>query len=263
MLSGLGASQAFSVVLRQGEALEARFAAQKTLSREEERLRARAPELATPEMLLRDRRSLQFVLEAYGLEGEIGKTAILRKLMTQDPDAKGSLAGTMVDPRYRQFARDMSGWDGASGPPLGRAGALDALVAKWRTARFEVKMGEDAPGLREALYFRRIAPGKASLVELMGDPALVYVLRMATGLPKQFGGLEFGQQKAILEKRVDMAAFADPKRLDQFVRRFLSQYEIENGAAESDRSGLVGLLSGSGGTAGLYSLLGSALNLRV
>jgi hypothetical protein len=263
MLTGLGASQAFSVVLRQGDALEARFASQKTLAREEERFRARAAELATPEALLRDRRSLEFVLQAYGLEGEIGKTAILRKLMTQDPDATGSLAGTMVDPRYRQFARDMSGWDGTSGPPLQRAGAVDGLIEKWRTARFEVRMGEDSPGLREALYFRRVAPDKTSVVEMMGDPALVYVLRMAAGLPRQFGTLDYDQQRTLLEKRIDMETFSDPKRLDQFIRRFLVRYEIENGSGQADSGGIATLLSGSGSTSGLFSLLGSTLNLRV
>jgi hypothetical protein len=261
MLTGLGATQAFAVVTRQGGALEARFAAQPTMAREEARFRERAPQLATPEALLRDRRSLEFVLQAYGLEGEIGKTAILRKLMTQDPDAKGSLAGTMVDQRYRQFARDMSGWDGT--PPLQRAGALDAIMEKRRTARFEIRMGEESPGLREALYFRRLAPGKASVVEMMGDPALTYVLRVATGLPRQFGSLDYAQQRTMLEQRVDLQTFADPKRLDQFIRRFLVRYEMENGGGQPDSGGVASLLGGGGGTSGLFSVLGSALNLRV
>jgi hypothetical protein len=260
MLVGLSAPQAWSVVQRQGEALATRFAAQPTLTREIDRFRERAAAITDPEALLRDRRTLQFVLESYGLESEIGKTAILRRLMTQDPDARGSLANQMTDRRYRQFARDFSGWD--QQVPFRKAAAMETIIGRWQTARYEKRLGEDAPGLREALYFQRNAPEATSVLQLMADPALALVLRVGLGLPRQFAGLEFAQQRAILERRTDLAAFKDPKRLDAFLRRFVIGYEAEFGGARTGNP-LAGLLSGDGGGSGLASLLGSALNRRV
>jgi hypothetical protein len=258
MLVGLAAPVAWAVVQRQGDALQARFAAQPTLSREADRLRERAAAIADPEALLRDRRSLQVVLESYGLESEIGKTAILRKLMTQNPDADGSLANQMADQRYRQFARDFSNWSPT--PPLQRAGAIDTILERWQTARFEKQLGTDAPGLREALYFQRNAPQATTVLQLMSDPALSLVLRVGLGLPQQFSRLDFAQQRATLERRVDLEPFSDPKRLDQFLRKFLVRYEAEFGGAQTSNP-LAGLLSGGGGTQGLFGLLGSRLNL--
>jgi hypothetical protein len=260
MLVGLSAPTAWAVVQRQGDQLQARFATQKTMAREADRLRERAAQIADPEALLKDRRTLQLVLESYGLESEINKTAILRKLMTQDPDADGALAGQMTDQRYRQFARDFSNWSPT--PPLQRTGAIDTILERWQTARFEKQLGEDAPGLREALYFQRNAPGAETVLQLMSDPALSLVLRVGLGLPAQFASLEFDQQRATLEKRVDMETFSDPKRLDQFLRRFLVRYEQEFGGAANSNP-LASLLSNDGGTGGLFNLLGSTLNLRV
>jgi hypothetical protein len=260
MLVGLSAPTAWAVVQRQGDQLEARFVAQKTMAREADRLRERSLQIADPDSLLKDRRSLQVVLESYGLEGEINKTAILRKLMTQNPDADGALAGQMTDQRYRQFARDFSNWSPT--PPLQRAGAVDTVIDRWQTARFEKQLGQDAPGLREALYFQRNAAGADTLLQLMSDPALALVLRVGLGLPSQFSGLEFDQQRATLEARVDMDTFSDPKRLDAFLRRFLIRYEQEFGGAANSNP-LASLLSNGGGTGGLFSLLGSTLNLRI
>lgn len=262
MLTGLSGSAAWAVVNRQGEALRDRFVGQATLARESDRFAERARTIATPEALLRDRRTLQFVLESYGLESEIGKTAILRKLMTENPDAQGSLANKMVDQRYRQFARDFSGWDRQN--PLTKTGALSTITERWQTARFEKGMGENSPGMREALYFRRNAAGAEKVTQLMADPALAFVVRVATGLPRQFAGLSFEQQRDVLERRVDMTTFSDPKRLDAFIRRFLVRYDIENGGATGGpQNPLAGLFAGGGGgTQGLFGLLGSRLNQR-
>jgi hypothetical protein len=260
MLVGLSAPQAWSVVQRQGAALEARFATQATLTREIDRFRERAAAITDPEALLKDRRTLQFMLESYGLESEINKTAILRKLMTQNPDAEGSLANQMTDQRYRQFARDFSGWDAQV--PFRKAAAIGNIIERWQTARYEKQLGQDAPGLREALYFQRNAPGATSVLQLMSDPALALVLRVGLGLPQQFAGLEFDQQRTILEKRVDLEVFKDPRRLDAFLRRFVIRYEAEFGGATNSNP-VAGLFSGDGGTGGLYSLLGATLNRRV
>lgn len=260
MLVGLAAPQAWSVLQRQGQALEARFAGQQALVREADRFRDRAAAIADPEALLKDRRTLGFVLESYGLESEIGKTAILRRLMTEDPDARGSLANRMTDQRYRQFARDFSGW--AAQVPFDKPGAIETIIDRWRTARFERRLGEDAPGLREALYFRRNAPDASTVLQLMSDPALALVLRVGLGLPKQFASLEFAQQRAILEARTDLEVFRDARRLDGFLRRFLIRYESEYGGTRN-ASPLAALLSAETGTGGLFALLGSRLNLRI
>jgi hypothetical protein len=45
------------------------------------------------------------VLEAFQLESEIDKRGILRKILTEDPAAEGSLANRLTDRRWRELAR--------------------------------------------------------------------------------------------------------------------------------------------------------------
>lgn len=104
MLPGLGALTAFAVAQREGSRLEARFADRRDNKAAMDRFRDAATQHQDVESLLRDRRTLQVVLEAFQLEGEIDKRGILRKILTEDPTAEGSLANKLTDRRWRELA---------------------------------------------------------------------------------------------------------------------------------------------------------------
>lgn len=257
MLPGIGAPAAWSLLQRQGEALQSRFEARRDVARDVERFRARAAEIGSIEELLRDRRTLTFVLEAFQLESEVDKRAVIRRLLTEDPADLRSFANRMVDPRYRQINRAFAGRDG---PPLADPALVDRIVRLTLTNRFEKANGEANPGLREALYFRRMIGGVESVVQLMGDRVLTAVARTALGLPAKFGMLEFEQQRAILEKRLDPANFKDPRWVDRFVNRYLMLNEQGSAPPADPRLALLG--GGGDAAAGLGALLGARLNLR-
>ncbi len=252
MLNGLGASTAWSLLQRKGEALQERFEAQKTVTRDVERFRQRAAELGSVEALMKDRRTLEFVLEAYQLEGEIDKRGIVRKLLTDSPADKKSFANRMIDPRYRQVNADFGGRDGA---PLASRALVERIIDRTMTNRFEKAQGEANPGVREALYFKRMIGRVTTVSQLMSDRVLTSVARGALGLPKSFGMLEFEQQKAIFDRRLDFTKFSDPKEVDRFVQSYLIKTESERGPSAGNP--MMSLFSsGGGGAEGLLSLLG-------
>lgn len=242
MLDGIGAPAAWAVLQRQGEALQARFAAQKVNQVEADRFRARAAEIDSVEALLRDRRSLSLVLEAFQLESEIDKRAVIRKLLTEDPANETSFANRMADPRYRQLN---AAFGGRSGAPLSDPALVDRIVGAAMTNRFEKAAGQGNAGLREALYFRRTIAAVGSIPALMSDRALTTVARGALGLPGQFGLLDYERQRALLTKRLDPASFTDARAMDRLIQRYLVQ--ANPGATASNP--LLSLLSGSGGSA--------------
>jgi hypothetical protein len=257
MLYGLGATTAWSVLQRNGEAMQARFEARRDVMRDVERFRARAAEIGSIDELMQDRRTLAFVLEAFQLESEVDKRAVVRRLLSDDPGDLKSFANRMVDPRYRQINRAFGAKDG---PPLADAALVDRIVKLTLTNRFEKANGEANPGLREALYFKRMIGGIESVTQLMGDRVLTAVARTALGLPKQFGLLEFERQKTILEQRLDPAKFQDPAWGNRFVQRYLSLHEDAASPAADPRLALFG----RDGTAnGLLSFVGARLNLRL
>jgi hypothetical protein len=219
MLPGLGAQAAFAVVQRQGEALRARFEARRDNQAEAARFRETAAALPDVEALLKDRRTLGVVLEAFQLEGEIDKRALLRKVMTEDPKEARSLANRLTDPRWRQLA---AAFGGRSGPPLAGPALVDRLLRQAMTNRYEKSLGESNPGLREAVYFSRKAAEVTSVPQLMSDKAMLAVARGALGLPEQFGLLEYEQQRDVLTRRLDVAQLQDPKAVARIAQRYLA-----------------------------------------
>jgi hypothetical protein len=246
MLAGIGGLNALSVAERQGAALQERFAARRDVAADMARFRERAPQIADVEALLRDRRSLTVVLESFQLESEIDKRAMLRKVLTEDPAAEGSLANRLTDPRWKQFAQAFAGRGAA---PLANGALVERIVSGALTNRYEKAMGDANPGLREALYFKRMAANVSTIPQLMSDRALATVARGALGLPEQFGLLGFEQQRDLLTRRLDVADFKDPKAVARMAQRYVAQLSAAPAAAP-----MAGLLGGSGSANAIATL---------
>ncbi|WP_431283448.1 DUF1217 domain-containing protein [Humitalea sp. 24SJ18S-53] len=253
MLDGLGAPAAWAVMKRTGDALQTRFTETKTNTADAERLRERATKITTVEDLLKDRRSLSVVLEAFQLEGEIDKKAILRKLMTEPLDDEKSFANRMADPRYTQLA---AAFAGRSDAPLGSTALVDSILQKAMVNRFEKASGDANPGMRAALYFKRTIGAVTSIPQILSDKALTEVVRGGLGLPEQFGLLDYDKQKAILTRRLDPATFSDPKAMDRLTVRYLNQVD-----SAAPTNPILGLLSG--GTGSMPGLLGQRVSFSV
>ncbi|MDQ1077584.1 DUF1217 domain-containing protein [Pseudoroseomonas cervicalis] len=84
------------------------FAKDPVLQRDLAYLREKLPTKLTAKDLLADRRLQTMVLKAYGLEGQIGYDALIRKVLESNPDDSNSVAGRMTDYRYRQLSRDLN-----------------------------------------------------------------------------------------------------------------------------------------------------------
>ena len=193
-----------------------------------------APTLTTPAALLGNFKALTVVLTAFGLQGAISNTAVLKKLMSQDPTAKGSLAQTLGNQKYLLFATALSKWNP---PPFSTAAGIASVVSSYKTNTFEAGAETQATGLQAALYFTRTIGSIKSLTQLQSDANLLAVVVTGVGLPADnFNELEFAQQTAILKNKVDLTKFKDPA----FVKRFAEQYLLSkqiNAASSSPAPG--------------------------
>lgn len=140
--------------------------------------------------------------------------------------------------------------------PLDDRALIDRIVQGAMVNRFEKSMGEANPGLREALYFRRMAGTATSINELMADRALLEVTRGALGLPQQFGLLPFERQRDIITRRLNVADLQDPAKVARMTARYLAQQQP---AAPS--SPALALFQ-EGGADGVLALAGRRVSLR-
>ena len=217
---------------------------------------AQAPKLTSAEALLKDYKSLQVVLGAFGMSSMIGDTAMLRDLMTQNPNSSSSLAQQLANPSYQRFAKYMSQW---TPPPLSSSSTVNVIINQYATNSFEASQDAQAPGIQAALYFKRTVSSVTSLAQLMGDATLTNVARVVSGLPESFGALDYDQQVRILSKTVDVSKFKQPGYVDQYVQQFMALNQ-ENPPTTQAPATLLSLLGGSdsSGADPILSLFGSS-----
>ncbi|MGK7863921.1 DUF1217 domain-containing protein [Falsiroseomonas sp. E2-1-a4] len=209
MLPGLGALTALAVAQREGGNLQARFAARRDNEAAMTRFREAATQHDTVESLLKDRRTLQVVLEAFQLEGEIDKRGILQKILTEDPAAEGSLANRLTDRRWRELARAFAGREASTQTPTQIAALSTTAVGEISLARMA---GLDA-GQVQALTTAQVRVLDAAQIRAIGsseiaaldvqDVAALDVAQVAALRPSQVAGMRTDQLAAI-----DASAFA-------------------------------------------------------
>ena len=141
-------------------------------------------------------------------------------------------------------------------PPLDDRVLLERIVQGAMINRFEKSMGEANPGLREALYFRRMAGTATSVNALMGDRVLLEVTRGALGLPQQFGLLPFERQRGIIAQRLDVGDLQDPAKVARLAARYLAQQQPAAPASPALA------LFQRGGAAGLVASIGRRVSLN-
>ncbi len=224
--SGLPPTLSFQVLTRSRDQQVTAFQQQPTISRNLEAFQANAANITTVDQLLDDRRSLEVVLSSFQLEDQINSRALIRKILTEPPDERGSLANRLLDPRYRTLADSLQGL-AAGERPFSDPSKVAEIAAGYIDNEFEKAVGENTPGIREALFFRRNIGGIESLNQLLADPTLKEVARVAVGLPEDVGALDFEQQRTRFDERIDIEKFKDEKFVDAFLRRYLIRIELE------------------------------------
>ena len=178
-----------------------------------------APSLTTPAALLKDTKALTVVLGAFNLSGSINDTAILKDLLTQNPNAKNSLAQTLGSAKYQIFANALSDW---TTPPFATKSAVSQIVSAYSTNVFEQAADTQAPGLANALYFTREAPSLKSVAAIQSDSNLLDVVVTGLGLPlDNFEELGFDQQTAILTSKLHLANLQSPAYVKQTAEQYL------------------------------------------
>lgn len=231
LLSGIDTFTGWTLLQKNGAAIEKAYAAGSSSASDIAYFQSVAPKLTSATALLGNYRALSFVATAYGLGSEVNQTAILKKLMTQDPTASSSLAQQLSDNSYRTFANATYGWSGS-------ASEISAAVAGYQQNSYDTSVGQDNSSLQAAMYFSQNAKGMTLLSQLMSDKALLSVVTTALGIPQTaYANLSYNQQVAMLTPRVDMKQFSTAAGVGAFVQKYLAMDElnqIKAGTANSD-----------------------------
>jgi hypothetical protein len=199
-----------------------------------------AASITSPAALLKDYKALSVVLGAFGIGDQIGSTALIKQLLTQNPESSSSTAHQIGNAKYLAFAKALYSWNP---PPFSTASGISAIVQAYQLNTFETSTNSGTPGssastgglgttngLQQALYFTRIAPSVTSYTQLQSDSTLLAVAVSGLGLPlNAYDNLTFDQQTALLKQKLPIADLQKPTYVKHLAEQFIVQQQLTNG----------------------------------
>jgi hypothetical protein len=205
-------------------------------------------------------RVYRYAMKAFGLDDMAYAKAFIRKALEEGIDKQSSFANRLADPRYRELAEAFN-FDryGEATTSFGRTqqGTVDLYVRQ----TMEEDAGVQNEGVRLALYFQRKAAEIERPMDILADPALLKVVQTALGISPLTAAADIDKQAEMISARLDVDDLADPEKLDQFLARFTSLWELENGQAMAS---VPAIMAGQSLTFGLSAnLLTSLQNLKL
>ena len=175
------------------------------------------------------------------------------------------MADSFGDDDWRDFARDF-GYGNFTGTRVGNEAFREQTANNYLERAFEAATGEVNTDMRLAMNFRReiarIAESatvdSAGWFKIMGQPPLRAVMEGALGLPSSIGSADIDKQKELFERKAQQffgskspAVFKDPLKVEEALRRFFLQTEIQNGpSASTPGAAALSVLTGGGGLSG-------------
>jgi hypothetical protein len=252
VLSGIDDITGWTLLQNNSAAIEQSYLVGTTAASDIAYFQSVAPTLTTPEALLNNYRALTFVTTAFGMSGQQNETALLKDLMTQNPNSSSSLAQQLGTSNYLQFANALSNWNP---PPFSTQAGINQAIAGYQQNTFDVAVAQDNPVLANALYFTQNAQGATTITQLMSNSTLLAVVTGALGIPSTFGYLSFQQQESMLTSMVNMSQFSTAAGVADLVNQYIDMSEVaaENSSSSSSTT------STSSSTDPMVSLISSAV----
>ncbi|WP_026988834.1 DUF1217 domain-containing protein [Fodinicurvata fenggangensis] len=207
----------------------------------------------TPEDLLKNRRSMEFLLRGLGMADQIGNDALIRKSLLEDPTKQDALVNRLQDKRYKEGA-EMFRFAELGLEAVRNEEFKTKFTESYVQQRYEEKLAETNPAIPDAMAFERIVKdSKKDLTNpynVLGDPLLRRVVTTALDLPKQIAVQSVEAQARAVTTRMDLNDLKDPDYVDKFVQRFLM-----NDTRGGQQGGMGGLGGGGGNGAWQTNLL--------
>jgi hypothetical protein len=203
--------------------------------------RATIDTIGSVDELIKDKRLVAYIKKAYGFEKETISDQTLRQILTSDLYDTKSFVNRSENYKYRDLASAFNfDTDGKlKRVTVGLAQDSDELLRTqdmYIRQTLEEQAGAENEGVRLALYFQRKASAITGPYSVLADKALLEVVLTALGLPDAVAQADVDTQAKMLEKRIDFEDFKDPAKVEKFLSRFTTLYDLENPQATQGQS---------------------------
>ncbi|MBG1233205.1 DUF1217 domain-containing protein [Aestuariivirga litoralis] len=187
-------------------------------------------------------RIFNFAMKAYGLDDMTYAKAFLKKALKDGVATSDTFAMKLSDPRFKAFVTAFN--FAANGTATTSSETLKTTtVDKYKQALLEDSAGQQDPSLKIAMYFKDNINSVTSIYGIMGNKALYQMVQTTLGLPAAMSNIDIDQQAKFISAKFNLDDMKDPKKLDNFVKRYLAVYDMTNNTSAASNPA-VSILSG-------------------
>lgn len=223
------------------------IANQPATAREIAYYKANIGKITTVDQFVANPRIFNFAMQAYGLKDMTYAKAFIKKALNEGVASSNSFAMKLSDTRFRDFVSTFNfAANGASTTTTDAA--TQGTIDKYTESLLEEQAGKQSDGLRLALNFKAKIGNVSSIYGILGNAALYQVVRTTLGLPAAMSSVDIDKQAKVIGDKFNLADMKDPKKLDSFVTRFLSMYDMQNPDTNTLAPASVASLFNSGST---------------
>lgn len=182
------------------------FADREDIQRDIKQFKKAVGKLDTVDDLLKDRKTLEFVLSAFGLESELNNPGKLKAVLNSDPSDINSFANRLADSRFGDLAKFLDT------PQFGLknlrlSDKQSTVIDNYLTTTFEKSLAAQNPAARDALFFLRRIGEVENTFEILGDLPLRTIVTEALNLPQEIARQSVGKQASLIEAKLNLDSF--------------------------------------------------------
>jgi len=199
-------------------------------------------DIKTVTELLGDKRLVNFVLEANGIDPDTVSADFMKQAFASDLDDPDSFVNQQDDHRFAEIVAsfNFNAEGNIANRETGAQGRYGQMMTDYLYLQqsLEEEVGADSNGARLALYFKRMMPEINTAYDILGDSALLSVFRTTFSLPSEMSSMDIEKQKALIDRNLDLEELQDPEELEKFITRFTAMYDLENDSSSNSVSAL-------------------------
>ncbi|OWY15740.1 hypothetical protein B6V73_14465 [Thioclava sp. JM3] len=228
-ISGMSSRLALSLIDRtQAKQLD-QLAQEPQHARAISRFREKIGDIHTAADLVKDYDAYSFVMKAFDLEDQMFGKAMMREILSSDPNDKSSLVNRLTDPRFRKLY-DALGFTngGTANANTSSASWQDKIVDQYVSQQFINGERDQNETVGSVLEFRQKLGGVKTWYSVLKDKDMAQFMRTALGIPNDVVKLDVERQKQIFEDKFDLPKLKDPKEVDDLVSRFVAVSDANN-----------------------------------
>ena len=187
------------------------------------------------EELIKDRKSLQFLLSSFDLDSEINNAGKIKAILKSDVDDQNSFANRLNDKRFAELAKFVN-LNKRGLTNLTTASSQQTLIDKFLQNTFEKDVSGQNPDIAKAFHFLRNINEVSTTASLLGTLQLREIVTTALRLPQEIARQSIEKQISMVEAKFDVERAVISDRNTGISNRRQAEYKDDIQAIEIAKS---------------------------